>query len=65
MAYLTSIIELLHAANWILAKEDSNWTLISENGARVQASANVCFELDVSLDECAKLVHLLVLSDPL
>jgi transcriptional regulator GlxA family with amidase domain len=64
MACLTSIIEPLRAANEILEKEIFNWTLISEDGARVQASANVWFEPEVSLDECGKLDLLFVLSDP-
>jgi transcriptional regulator GlxA family with amidase domain len=64
MACLTSIIEPLRAANEIFGADVFNWTLISEDGARVQASANVWFEPDMSLDACGKLDLLFVLSGP-
>ena len=52
MACLTSMIEPLRAANEIAGKEAFGWKIVSEDGNRVQASANVWFEPDLSLDEC-------------
>ena len=41
MACLTSMIEPLRAANEIAGKTAFGWNLVSEDGKRVQASANV------------------------
>jgi len=64
MACLTSMIEPLRAANEISETEVFSWKLASEDGKRVQASANVWFDPDISLEECGKLDVLFVLSGP-
>lgn len=64
MACLTSMIEPLRVANEISGTEVFAWTLVSEDGARVQASANVWFEPDAALEDCGKLDQLFILSDP-
>lgn len=64
MACLTSMIEPLRAANEISETDVFSWRLVSEDGKRVQASANVWFEPDMSLDDCGKLDHLFILSGP-
>ncbi|WP_187430804.1 HTH-type transcriptional regulator CdhR [Roseobacter fucihabitans] len=64
MACLTSMIEPLRAANEISGQEAFGWRLISEKGARVQASANVGFEADLALEDCDGLDQLFLLSGP-
>jgi transcriptional regulator GlxA family with amidase domain len=64
MACLTSMIEPLRAANEISGQNAFNWKVISENGARVEASAKVWFEPDFALSEAGSLTQLFVLSGP-
>lgn len=64
MACLTSMIEPLRAANEIAEKTAFNWKVVSEDGKRVEASAGVWFEPDVSLDGCDDVDHLFLLSGP-
>lgn len=64
MACLTSMIEPLRAANEITGKDAFSWTLVSENGARVEASAKVWFEPDLALADCEGLGQLFLLSGP-
>ncbi len=64
MSCLTSMIEPLRAANEIAGKEAFGWKLVSENGERVEASAHVWFEPDMSLDACGDLDQLFLLSGP-
>ena len=64
MACLTSMIEPLRAANEIAGKTAFGWTLISEDGQRVQASANVWFDPDQDLKSCDGLDQLFLLSGP-
>lgn len=64
MACLTSMIEPLRVANEISGNDVFAWILVSEDGGRVQASANVWFEPDMALDACGKLDQLFVLSGP-
>lgn len=64
MACLTSMIEPLRAANEIAGTDTFSWKLVTENGARVEASAKVWFEPDVKLEDCAALDQLFVLSGP-
>lgn len=64
MACLTSMIEPLRAANEIVGKEAFHWKLVSEDGTRVEASAKVGFDPDVSLDDCGDLHQLFLLSGP-
>ncbi len=64
MACLTSMIEPLRAANEIAGTDTFSWKLVSENGARVEASAQVWFEPDLGLEDCGALDQLFVLSGP-
>ncbi|MDW3221569.1 MAG: GlxA family transcriptional regulator [Paracoccaceae bacterium] len=64
MACLTSMIEPLRAANEIVGQEVFGWQLISEDGRRVEASAHVWFEPDLSLKEAADLDQIYLLSGP-
>ncbi|MDO7724078.1 MAG: AraC family transcriptional regulator, partial [Loktanella sp.] len=64
MACLTSMIEPLRAANEIAGKTAFGWTLVSEDGQRVQASANVWFDPDQDLKSCDGLDQLFLLSGP-
>tara|TARA_R110002051_G_scaffold25371_3_gene61920 strand:- start:12161 stop:13165 length:1005 start_codon:yes stop_codon:yes gene_type:complete len=64
MACLTSMIEPLRAANEIFGGTAFGWKLLSEDGARVQASANVWFDPDLALRECEGLDHVFLLSGP-
>lgn len=64
MACLTSMIEPLRAANEIAEKAAFGWTIVSEGGKRVEASAGVWFEPDVALDACDEVDHLFLLSGP-
>lgn len=64
MACLTSMIEPLRAANEIAGLDVFAWSLISEDGTRVEASAKVWFEPDMALDLCEGLDQLFVLSGP-
>lgn len=64
MACLTSMIEPLRAANEIAGQEAFGWKLVSETGARVEASAHVWFEPDQALDQCDRLDQLFLLSGP-
>ncbi|MFY0311008.1 GlxA family transcriptional regulator [Leisingera sp. D0M16] len=64
MACLTSAIEPLRAANEIAGTETFRWKLISETGASVNASANVAFQPDCSLDQTEDIDTLFLLSSP-
>ena len=64
MACLTSMIEPLRAANEIAGKTAFGWNLVSEDGKRVQASANVWFDPDLDLKGCDALDQLFLLSGP-
>ncbi|MCF2869895.1 GlxA family transcriptional regulator [Octadecabacter sp. G9-8] len=64
MSCLTSMIEPLRVANEINGTDVFGWKLVSEDGGRVQASANVWFEPDLSLADCGALDQLFVLSGP-
>ncbi len=64
MACLTSMIEPLRAANEIAGKDAFGWKIVSEDGKRVMASANVWFEPDLRLDECTEQDQIFLLSGP-
>ncbi len=64
MACLTSAIEPLRAANEIAGSETFRWKLISEDGASVNASANVAFQPDCALDKADDIDLLFLLSGP-
>ena len=64
MACLTSMIEPLRAANEIVGRDVFAWTLISEDGSRVEASARVGFDPDVALANIDPVDHLYLLSAP-
>ncbi|EET48497.1 GlxA family transcriptional regulator [Thalassobium sp. R2A62] len=64
MACLTSMIEPLRAANEIVGHTAFDWALISETGARVEASARVSFDPDLALDDLETLDQLFLLSGP-
>ena len=59
------MIEPLRAANEIAGQDRFGWQLISENGARVPASAGVYFDPDVILDDANKLDFIFCLSGPM
>ncbi|MDK3073468.1 GlxA family transcriptional regulator [Sedimentitalea sp. JM2-8] len=65
MACLTSMIEPLRAANEISETQSFHWTLISETGERVDASAKVWFDPSVSLSEAPDVDFLFLLSPPM
>jgi transcriptional regulator GlxA family with amidase domain len=64
MACLTSAIEPLRAANEIPSDKAFTWSLISEDGAPVTASADVVFQPDHALKDIEKLDYLFLLSGP-
>lgn len=64
MACLTSMIEPLRAANEIVGRDVFGWTLVSEDGRRVEASAHVWFDPDVALSELEKTEKVFLLSGP-
>lgn len=64
MACLTSMIEPLRAANEIVGRDVFGWTLVSENGQRVEASAHVWFDPDVSLADLENMEQVYLLSGP-
>lgn len=64
MACLTSMIEPLRAANEIAGQEAFGWSLVSEDGKRVEASAKVWFEPELALEQCENLDQLFLLSGP-
>lgn len=64
MACLTSAIEPLRAANEICGYEAFRWTLISENGDKITASAQVQFQPDIPLGAADNLDALFLLSSP-
>lgn len=64
MACLTSMIEPLRAANEIAGQRAFAWRIVSEAGGRVEASAGVGFESDVTLDSAEGLDYLFLLSAP-
>lgn len=64
MACLTSMIEPLRAANEIVGRDVFGWTLISEDGERVEASAHVWFDPNVSLVDLQEIEQVYLLSGP-
>jgi transcriptional regulator GlxA family with amidase domain len=64
MACLTSMIEPLRAANEISSSETFVWSLVSETDPKVQASADVAFETQVTLDQSLDLDCLIILAAP-
>ena len=64
MSCLTSMIEPLRVANEISNQDVFSWKLISENGGRVEASANVSFDPDLALADADGLDLMFVLSGP-
>lgn len=64
MACLTSMIEPLRAANEIVGRTVFAWTLISEDGNRVEASARVGFDPDVALADLKSVDQIYLLSAP-
>lgn len=64
MSCLTSAIEPLRAANEISGKIAFSWSLVSETGAPVNASANVVFQPDSALEVDLDLDYLFLLSSP-
>lgn len=65
MSCLTSAIEPLRAANEISGTQAFAWKVISEDGSRVESSAGVGFDPDLSLTETRDLTYLFLLSSPL
>lgn len=65
MACLTSMIEPLRAANEISETQTFDWTLVSETGARVDASALVWFDPSVALCDAPDFDYLFLLSPPM
>ena len=64
MACLTSAIEPLRAANEITGQKAFAWSLIAEGPAPVRSSAEVRFEPDQVLSDCAQIDQLFLLSPP-
>lgn len=64
MACLTSMIEPLRAANEIVGQDVFAWTIVSEDGRRVEASAHVWFDPNVSLSDLDEVDHVYLLSGP-
>jgi transcriptional regulator GlxA family with amidase domain len=64
MACLTSMIEPLRATNEIVGRDVFAWSLISEDGNRVEASARVGFDPHMALSNVEALNQLYLLSDP-
>lgn len=64
MACLTSMIEPLRAANEIVGADVFDWSLVSEDGGRIEASARVGFDPDMSLAELDVIEELYLLSGP-
>ena len=64
MACLTSMIEPLRVANEIVDRDVFGWTLISENGLRIAASAQVGFDPDTALADVTAIEQIYILSDP-
>ena len=64
MACLTSMIEPLRAANEISEEAAFAWTIVSENGDKVQSSAAVMFDPDCGLDNLDAIDQLYLLSAP-
>ena len=65
MSCLTSMIEPLRAANEIAGQDRFGWQLISEDGARIPASAGVYFDPDVKLADAESLDFMFCLSEPM
>ncbi len=64
MACLSSMIEPFRAANEIVGQDVFSWSLVSESGHRVEASARVGFDPDSALEDLANVDQLYLLSDP-
>ena len=58
------MIEPLRAANEIAGQDRFGWQLISEDGARIPASAGVYFDPDVKLADAESLDFMFCLSEP-
>lgn len=64
MACLTSAIEPLRAANEITGQQHFSWVLLSETPGPVRSSAEVRFEPDGQLQDCAPVDQLYLLAPP-
>lgn len=64
MACLTSMIEPLRAANEIVGRDVFAWSLVSEDGQRVEASARVGFDPDLALAQVEAVDQIYLLGDP-
>jgi transcriptional regulator GlxA family with amidase domain len=64
MACLTSAIEPLRAANEIVGRKEFAWFLVAEGSGPVKSSAEVRFEPDMTLADCADVDQLYLLSPP-
>lgn len=64
MSCLTSLIEPLRAANEISKTQTFSWELISENGLKVQASADIEFKCNQSIALAEDIDALILLSSP-
>lgn len=64
MACLTSVIEPLRAANEISGQGAFSWTLLSEPGGKVTASADVAFDSACLADQMRSFDYLLLLGAP-
>lgn len=65
MACLTSMIEPLRAANEISDRQTFSWTLMSETGAPVEASARVAFFPSVGISTAPEMDFVFLLSPPM
>ncbi len=65
MSCLTSMIEPLRAANEIAGTGTFVWKILSEDGKRVDSSASVGFDPDLSLQNHGSLDYLFLLSGPM
>ena len=65
MSCLTSMIEPLRAANEIAGQDRFGWHLVTEDGARLAASAGVYFDPDIALADATNLDFLFCLSGPM
>lgn len=64
MACLTSMIEPLRAANEIAGRDLFHWSIISETGDPVQASAKIPFEVNTALPDLRGMDMVFLLSEP-
>lgn len=64
MSCLTSMIEPLRAANEIYGQKAFAWRILSETGKRVDSSADVGFDPDLSLADAEGVDYVFLLSGP-